>query len=126
MGNQIVADRIMDSGHEGDFEFGADSIAARDQQRFAISFLLQPEQGAETADIGQHSGRECRASQGANPLLGLGRGVDIHAGTGIRHFQRIVFFHESGAKRYEVDVGLFASSLPNSSFCRSSWATSVG
>ena len=54
MVNQIRADGVMPVHREGDLQFGADAIDARDQDRLAHSGKVRREQAAEAADFPEH------------------------------------------------------------------------
>ena len=56
--HQIGADGVVTSGHEGDFQLGADAVGARDQHRLAQVRGVELEESAERSDFGQHPGSE--------------------------------------------------------------------
>jgi len=75
----------MNSHSHGNFQFRADPIRARNQNRFLPLFCVQGKQRAEAADSSQHCGGECSAGQMPYALLGIIGNGDIHSGIGIFH-----------------------------------------
>src|SRR5687768_6092134 len=54
--HEILAHRVMASGAKRDFQFGADAIDARDQNRIPKSAKIGPEKSAESVDARKHFG----------------------------------------------------------------------
>src|SRR5207247_9731084 len=59
--DEIDADRIVHTGHEGDPQLRADAVGARDEHRIAQRRRAEPEQAAETTEVRQHTRRDSSA-----------------------------------------------------------------
>ena len=69
-------------GLECELQFGADAVGAGHQHGFAV-LLRHLEQGAETADAGQHAFPQRAFGEGLDVLDELVAGVDVYAGIAI-------------------------------------------
>jgi hypothetical protein len=79
-GDQIDADRVVATGLDGDFDFGADTVVGGDQDRIDKACGLEIEQAAKAADLGIGPSARCGAHQGLDQFHQAIAGVDINTG----------------------------------------------
>ena len=77
--DQVLADGVMDAKLEGDLQFGADSVGARDQDGLGKLIEVEREEAAEAADLRQHLLVEGLARQHLDALFALLAAGDIDA-----------------------------------------------
>jgi hypothetical protein len=91
---EALADGVMPSGHKSDFELGADSIRARDENRGFEIMFIKFEKTAEQADIRQDIFIESPADKPLDLGLCPVRCINIHPGIFIcSHWTLFFFFH---------------------------------
>ena len=77
-GHQIDADRVVAAGVDREPQLGADAVGAGDEHRAAVAGR-QLDQGAETADAGEHLGALRAAHERLDALDEFVAGVDVDA-----------------------------------------------
>jgi hypothetical protein len=75
----------MNSGGECDFQFGADAIRARNENRTTPALAIQLKKRSEAANRRQHATPKSFSSHSRNAPLGLIRDGDIYPSIGILH-----------------------------------------
>ena len=70
----------MQTGFDGEFEFGADPVGARDQYRLPVAIQWQLEQGTEASQPGQYFGSPGAGNRRLDILYQPVAGIDIDAG----------------------------------------------
>ena len=100
--DQVRSDGVVDLHFEGDFEFSADAIDARDENGIEI-FLVYRKQAAEPADLAEHAARKSLVREVLDPLLGSIGAIDVDACIGVRDRTslRVRSFGPKGIVRYE-------------------------
>jgi len=84
---------VMDSHLESQFQFGSNSIYARDKNRVREFRFVDGKQSTETADLTEHAAGEGLVSKILDPLFGAVGAVDVDASVGISDggsFRRVV------------------------------------
>ncbi len=81
--DEILADRVMPIQGKGEFQFGADTIDARDENGIEI-FFVYGKQAAEPADLAEHAASERLVREILDPLLGSIGAINVDACVGVR------------------------------------------
>jgi len=88
VGDQIVADGVVDAGGDRHLDLGADAVGGGDQHRVAVAREVGTEHAAEGADLGEHSGVEGAAGERLDAVLRRVRRSDVDT--------RLAVVHEKG------------------------------
>ena len=94
--DEIGANGVVAVHREGDFQFGADAIDARDQNRLAHPGKIRREKPAETADLAEHFRTMGLPNELVDAALQPIAQIDIHSGTGVGFFWSAGFSHGPG------------------------------
>ena len=86
MVDEILADRVVAIGGEGDFEFRADAVHARDKHGVFHSPEVGTEEAAEAADFAQNLRSMSGADEGVDSFFDLVAEVHINPSGGIGFF----------------------------------------
>ena len=81
--DEIAANCVVDLHFKSNFEFGADTIDARDENRVEI-FFVYGKQAAEPADLAEHAARKGLVREVLDPLLGSIGAINVDACVGVR------------------------------------------
>ena len=82
-GDEVDADRVVNSGIDRDLELGADTVIGGDQQRIVIAGSLRVEDAAEAADVGIRARPAGRLDEWLDHVDETVAGVDIDACVGV-------------------------------------------
>lgn len=75
--DQVLADRLMASGGEGNLEFGADPIDAGNDDRIAVFFQIEGKKAGEKPDLPEHLAVKGRFGQSRNLMGRLFRRLEV-------------------------------------------------
>jgi len=81
--DQVGADGVVDVHLEGDFQFGAHAVYARDQDGIHPLRLVHGKQAAETANFAEDAAGKCLVGEILDPLLGAIGAVNVYASVGV-------------------------------------------
>ena len=79
MVHQVLADGVVDAGHERDAEFRSDTVGAGDQHRVMARLSAEMKETAERSEIRQDARRRRSAREAANSPNHLVAGIDVDA-----------------------------------------------
>ena len=83
--DEVAAHSGMDASGHGDFEFGADTVGAGNENWLFPFLLVEREERAESTDAAENTGGEGMAGMMANALLGgVGYGY-VYSCVGVFH-----------------------------------------
>jgi hypothetical protein len=87
--DEVEADAVVAAGQERHFQLRADAVGAGDEHGVAVALLVEAEEAAEQADVGQDGGREGGASQLLDASHRFVAGVDVNAGLAVVHGRKV-------------------------------------
>src|SRR5450432_598534 len=83
--HQVAADGGMNAHGHGDFQLGADTVRAGNQDGLFPFFGVQGEEAAKTANAAENAGRKGAAGVMANSLLGVVSDGDVYSSVCVFH-----------------------------------------
>src|SRR5690606_34509826 len=82
--DEVLADGVVPADADGHLQLRADAVDGGDEDGLVVGGLVEGEEPAEGADVGEDAGRERLADEALDAADGLLAGLDVYAGVSVR------------------------------------------
>src|SRR5690606_9084879 len=82
--DEVLADGVVAADADGHLQLRPDAVDRGDEDGLVVGALVEGEEPAEGADVGEDAGRERLADEALDAADGLLAGLDVYAGVSVR------------------------------------------